>query len=81
MFDTNYWNGLLDWIRGTMLEKYKAVSPEDLKLFHVTDDADDAVDYIVRQMKKAGKASQVLKRRSTELYEPDDFVPGNDEEG
>lgn len=43
---TDYWGGLVDWIRKTMLEKERNVSPEDLSLFHVVDTADEAVKII-----------------------------------
>lgn len=43
---SDYWNGLVDWIRNTMLEKEKNVSPDDLNLFHVVDTADEAVKII-----------------------------------
>lgn len=43
---SDYWNGLVDWIRKTMLEKEKNVSPDDLSLFHVVDTADEAVKII-----------------------------------
>jgi uncharacterized protein (TIGR00730 family) len=43
---SSYWGGLVDWIRQTMLEKEKNVSPGDLNLFHVVDTADEAVRII-----------------------------------
>lgn len=42
---TQYWAGLVDWIKNTLIEE-GTVSPEDLDLFHLTDDVDDAVDRI-----------------------------------
>jgi predicted Rossmann-fold nucleotide-binding protein len=41
-----YWQGLLDWIKGTMLIEEHNVSEEDLELFHVVDTADEAVAII-----------------------------------
>ncbi|MGL4598413.1 MAG: TIGR00730 family Rossman fold protein [Bacteroidia bacterium] len=41
-----YWNGLVDWIRATMLEKEHNINPADLNLFHVVDTADEAVKII-----------------------------------
>jgi uncharacterized protein (TIGR00730 family) len=41
----DYWSGLLDWIRGTVLA-HGAIAPADLELFHVTDDPSDAVGFI-----------------------------------
>ena len=47
LFGTAYWQGLLDWLRDTMLAGGK-VDPEDLDLLVCTDDVDEAVDVIVR---------------------------------
>jgi len=44
---SDYWNGLLDWIKQTMLTKEKNVSKEDLNLIQLVDTADDAVKIIV----------------------------------
>jgi uncharacterized protein (TIGR00730 family) len=41
----DYWGGLLDWIRGTVLPN-GMVSPPDLDLVHLTDDVDEAVAVI-----------------------------------
>ena len=38
-----YWNGLLEWIKQTMLNEESNVSPEDLDLFQLVDTADEAV--------------------------------------
>jgi uncharacterized protein (TIGR00730 family) len=46
LFDSGYWSPLLDWIRSRALAE-EMVSPEDLELLHVTDDAEDAVATIV----------------------------------
>jgi uncharacterized protein (TIGR00730 family) len=43
---TDYWGGLLDWVRGTVLTSGKISAP-DLDLLHVTDDVDEAVRAIV----------------------------------
>lgn len=45
LFDTDYWGGLVDWMRNVMLAEGK-ISPEDMDLFIVTDSAEEAVDYI-----------------------------------
>lgn len=44
---TDYWGGLIDWIKNTMLEKHHNVSSDDLNLFKLVDTADDAVNEIV----------------------------------
>lgn len=43
---TEYWSGLIDWIKQTMLEKERNVNESDLNLFHLVDTADDAVKII-----------------------------------
>ncbi len=42
---TDYWKGLLDWIKGTVL-KQGIISPDDLDILHLTDDPDDIVKTI-----------------------------------
>jgi uncharacterized protein (TIGR00730 family) len=43
---TEYWSGLVDWIKQTMLAKEHNVNEGDLLLFHVVDTADEAVKII-----------------------------------
>ncbi|HLW40499.1 MAG TPA: TIGR00730 family Rossman fold protein [Brumimicrobium sp.] len=42
---TEYWGGLIEWIQNTMLKEGN-ISPEDLSLFKVLDDEEEAVKYI-----------------------------------
>jgi len=42
-----YWEGLLVWMRETLLEE-GAISGKDLELFIVTDDCDEAVEYLTQ---------------------------------
>lgn len=44
---SEYWGGLIDWIKKTVLEKERNISASDLNLFKVVDTADDAVKIIV----------------------------------
>jgi len=46
LFDSEFWKGLLDWIKEMLLEKYQYISPEDLEIIHVTDDVDEVVRII-----------------------------------
>lgn len=39
----HFWDGLVDWMKETMLGQYENISPEDMELFHVTDDVAEAV--------------------------------------
>ena len=46
LFGTAYWRGLLDWLKKTPLTE-KKIGPEDLALFTITDDVDEAVSVIL----------------------------------
>jgi uncharacterized protein (TIGR00730 family) len=46
LFGSQYWRGLIEWIRGTVLGNGKIKAP-DIDLMHVTDDVEDAVSVIV----------------------------------
>ncbi len=56
-FGSTYWNGLLDWIRTTMLAEAK-VSSRDLDLFTVTDDPDDTVSILIGAIKESAPAAE-----------------------
>jgi uncharacterized protein (TIGR00730 family) len=51
LFDRDYWAPLLDWIRGRLLPE-GMISPDDLQLLSVTDDADEAVQTLVDGYKR-----------------------------
>ncbi|MDF1673003.1 MAG: TIGR00730 family Rossman fold protein [Vicingaceae bacterium] len=42
----SYWSGLLDWVRGEMLEAEANISPKDLDLMSLVDTVDEAVKCI-----------------------------------
>ncbi len=46
LLGVDYWSGLLDWLRGTVLADGK-VSEADLDLVHLTDDVEEAVSLMV----------------------------------
>jgi uncharacterized protein (TIGR00730 family) len=46
LFGSAYWQGLLDWIKDTLLAEGK-ISPEDLELLAITDSPEDACRIIV----------------------------------
>jgi uncharacterized protein (TIGR00730 family) len=41
-----YWQGLVDWLAGPVLAR-GTISPPDLRLLHLTDDVDEAVDLLI----------------------------------
>ncbi len=42
----DYWSGLFDWMRKTMLEEHQNISPGDLDLIKLFDTADEVVAYL-----------------------------------
>jgi len=43
---SSYWEGLIKWIKETVIEQEKNVSNKDINLFQVADEADEVVDMI-----------------------------------
>jgi uncharacterized protein (TIGR00730 family) len=58
MYGTNYWQPMLDWLRGPMLSERKIVE-EDFRRLHVTDSPAEIVEVV-----KAYEASQELVSQS-----------------
>ncbi|MER6287978.1 TIGR00730 family Rossman fold protein [Streptomyces sviceus] len=48
LFGSEYWRGLVDWLKNTLIAQGKA-SEKDLLLFHVTDDVDEAVALVSKE--------------------------------
>ena len=46
LMGTEYWSGLLGWIKDTMLETYGNISPKDISLIPVTDDTEEVIRII-----------------------------------
>ena len=46
LFDRDYWQEMLDWIRAELLAD-GMISPDDLKLLHTTDDPEEAIRVVV----------------------------------
>jgi len=43
---SEFWNGLLGWIKETLLKKYQNVSEKDIDLFTIVDTSDEVVEII-----------------------------------
>ncbi len=54
LMGSEYWQGLIDWMQEKMLKEYKHISHEDLKVFTVLDDPNEAVKVIVDFKKSQG---------------------------
>jgi uncharacterized protein (TIGR00730 family) len=61
LMGTEFWKPLFDWIHGTLLAK-GTIGPDDPDLFHLTDDPDEAVQFIIEGHTKAQQA--LIERRS-----------------
>ena len=64
LFDSDYWAGMLDWIRDELLAD-GMISPADLELLHVTDDPDDAALVGVRCSAQYDQAHEADARSSS----------------
>jgi len=40
---TEFWSGLLDWVKDTLLDKFSTISPKDLDLIHLVDDENEVL--------------------------------------
>ena len=49
---SDFWGGLVDWIKDTLLEKAGNISPEDLNLFSVVDTAEEVCEVLNNFYKK-----------------------------
>jgi uncharacterized protein (TIGR00730 family) len=56
LLGTAYWSGLLDWLRGTVLE-HARIGPADLDLLQLTDDPEEVADIMVRAAEDRARGS------------------------
>jgi uncharacterized protein (TIGR00730 family) len=57
---SDYWNGLIDWMKQKMLKENGYISPEDLHVFTVQDDPDEAVRIIVEFKETQGRGGLAM---------------------
>ncbi len=55
LMGTDFWSGLIDWVKAQMLQKHEYISPEDLDVFQIIDDPDEAVRIIKEFQDDQGK--------------------------
>jgi uncharacterized protein (TIGR00730 family) len=63
LMGSDFWGGLIDWVKDQMLKKNQYISPEDLDVFQILDDPDQAVKVI--------KEFQLDQDKQTGLAMPD----------
>jgi uncharacterized protein (TIGR00730 family) len=49
LVDTKYWNGLISWIKSTLM-KEGFISESDIDIFNIVDEPEDAVKIIKRRV-------------------------------
>lgn len=70
LIGTDFWSGLLDWVRSTLDEQFHTISHDDLELFELTDDVDEAVQIMCDHCSGRKPAAAKLPR-----FEEDEVVP------
>ena len=56
LMGTDYWQGLFEWVKDVMLEKFKYICPEDMDVFSIVDDPEAAAKILVDFRKENGKS-------------------------
>ncbi|WP_074406408.1 MULTISPECIES: LOG family protein [Aquimarina] len=46
LVSTEFWGGLIDWVKSTLLQKFGNISPEDLDLIHIVDTPGEVLDIL-----------------------------------
>jgi len=59
LYGKEYWAPLLRFFEQDLLKKYQTISPEDMELFKVVDDVDEAYKYIIKEVKKIRNVNQI----------------------
>jgi len=49
---TDFWSGLINWVKNVLLEKYNNVSPNDMNLIKIVDSAEEVVEILDSFYKK-----------------------------
>ena len=58
-----YWEGLIRWMEGTLIDE-RTIDLEDLNMFYLTDDAEDAVEYILKFHRDSMRTTGERRKRS-----------------
>ncbi|MCL5775131.1 MAG: LOG family protein [Patescibacteria group bacterium] len=46
LVNREFWQPLLDWVKSSIYEKNKAIDKEDMEIYHLVDDAEEAYKLI-----------------------------------
>lgn len=50
----DFWEGLMDWVKATLLTKFENISATDLELIHLVDNEDEVLDILNAFYKESG---------------------------
>ncbi len=73
LFGSEFWEPLRKWMETAMRDQHGYIGPHDLELFHIVDDLDEAVSYVIRSCpdemaaikeKRSAPSSMSAKARS-----------------
>ena len=59
LYGKEFWEPFLKVFKEDLLDKHKTISPEDMDIFHLVDNVDDAFKYITKAVDKIGNVRQV----------------------
>jgi uncharacterized protein (TIGR00730 family) len=79
LMGTDYWTGMIDWIRGSLLAE-AAINPEDVDLLRLTDDPTEAVAIIKAYQEKRRGAAAAVKPETKPIAEEDVQKPSTESE-
>ncbi len=54
LFGTDFWEGLFEWVKATLLDKFENISTKDLDLIHLVDTADEVIEILDAFYKESG---------------------------
>ncbi len=59
LYGKGYWEPLLKWFEKDLIKKYKTIDKEDMELFQLVDNVDDAYKYIMKNVDMKKNVKQV----------------------
>lgn len=59
LFGKAFWSGLVKWMNSQMAERNRFISPDDMKLFTLTDDPEEVVALVTDYLRRVGPPERV----------------------
>ncbi len=74
LFGSDYWGGLLKWMRETMEQREHCIGPHDLDLLQLTDDTEEAARFVLQGIEEMKQRQQ--KIAASHGLEASQLLPG-----